>query len=71
MAELADGGEQYSGRCFISHSDCEEDALTLKKMVGERFKRIDGEIEVYMIGMTIGCHSGPGTVAVYFFGQER
>lgn len=70
MAELADGGEQYSGRCFISHSDCEEDALTLKKMVEERFKRIDGEIEVYMIGMTIGCHSGPGTVAVYFFGRE-
>ena len=32
---------------------------------------MDGEIEVYMIGMTIGCHSGPGTVAVYFFGKER
>ena len=71
MAELADGGENYSGRCCISHSDCEEDALVLKQMVEERFKNIDGAIEVYMIGMTIGCHSGPGTVAVYFFGQER
>ena len=71
MAELADGGEAYSGRCYISHSDCEEDALALKQMVEERFKNIDGAIEVYMIGMTIGCHSGPGTVAVYFFGQER
>ena len=71
MAELADGGESYSGRCYISHSDCEEDALQVKKMVEERFGNIDGEIEVYMIGMTIGCHSGPGTVAVYFFGKER
>lgn len=71
MAELADGGENYSGRCFISHSDCEEDALVVKQMIEERFKNIDGEIEVYMIGMTIGCHSGPGTVAVYFFGEER
>ena len=71
MAELADGGENYSGRCFISHSDCEEDALVVKQMIEERFKNIDGEIEVYMIDMTIGCHSGPGTVAVYFFGEER
>ena len=71
MAELADGGEQYSGRCFISHSDCLEDALELKRLVEERFPHIDGEIEVYMIGTTIGCHSGPGTVAVYFFGKER
>ena len=71
MAELADGGESYSGRCYISHSDCEEDALQVKKRVEERFGNIDGEIEVYMIGMTIGCHSGPGTVAVYFFGKER
>jgi len=71
MAELADGGEQYSGRVFISHSDCLEDALNVKAQILERFKNIDGEIEVYMIGMTIGCHTGPGTVAVYFFGKER
>ena len=71
MAELADGGENYSGRCFISHSDCLEDALEVKRQVEERFPHIDGEIEVYMIGTTIGCHSGPGTVAVYFFGKER
>ena len=71
MEGLADGGTSYSGRCFISHSDCLEDALTVKSMVEERFPHIDGEIEVYMIGTTIGCHSGPGTVAVFFFGSER
>ena len=71
MAELADNGEQYSGRVFISHSDCLEDALSVKAQIEERFKNIDGEIEVYMIGMTIGCHAGPGTVAVFFYGKER
>ena len=71
MAELAYDGENYSGRCLISHSDCLDDALALKAMVKERFPHIDGEIEVYMIGTTIGCHSGPGTVAVFFFGAER
>lgn len=71
MAELAHGGEAYSGRCFISHSDCIDDALNVKAQVGERFKHITGEIEVYDIGAIIGCHSGPGTVAVYFFGKER
>ena len=71
MAELADDGERYSGRCFISHSDCEADALALKAQVQERFPHINGEIELYSIGTTIGCHSGPGTVAVYFFGKQR
>ena len=71
MAELADGGEQYCGRVYISHSDCEEDARNVKAQIEERFKNIDGEIEVFMIGMTIGCHAGPGTVAVFFFGAER
>jgi fatty acid-binding protein DegV len=39
--------------------------------LAEEGVQIDGAIEVYMIGTTIGCHSGPGTVAVYFFGKER
>ena len=29
MARYAEGGEEYSGRCFISHSDCGEDALDI------------------------------------------
>lgn len=71
MEELADGGADYVGRCFISHSDCIEDALTLKAQVEDRFPHIKGGIEVYNIGAIIGCHSGPGTVAVFFFGKER
>lgn len=71
MAELADDGERYSGRVFISHSDCPEDAESVKAQIQERFPHIKGEIETYNIGAIIGCHAGPGTVAVFFFGKER
>ena len=71
MAELADDGERYSGRVFISHSDCPEDAESVKAQIQERFPHIKGEIETYNIGAIIGCHAGPGTVAVFFFGRER
>ena len=71
MEALADDGTAYSGRVFISHSDCLEDAASVKAQIQERFKNIKGEIEMYNIGAIIGCHSGPGTVAVFFFGKER
>ncbi len=71
MAELADGGENYSGRVFISNSDCLEDAQSVKALILERFPNIKGEIEIYNIGAIIGCHAGPGTVAVFFFGSPR
>ena len=71
MEALADDGAAYSGRVFISHSDCLEDAVSVKAQIQERFKNIKGEIEMYNIGAIIGCHSGPGTVAVFFFGKER
>lgn len=71
MAALADGGVDYSGRCIINHSDCLEDALLLKNAVEERFPLLKDKIEMTDIGTTIGCHSGPGTVAVYFLGARR
>ena len=71
MEELADDGASYSGRVFISHSDCLEDAESVRAQIKERFKNIKGEIEMYNIGAIIGCHAGPGTVAVFFFGKER
>lgn len=71
MAALADGGVDYSGRCIINHSDCLEDALLLKNAVEERFSLLKDKIEMTDIGTTIGCHSGPGTVAVYFLGARR
>ena len=71
MEAHAVGGKEYSGKCFICHSNCIEEANILKEAVEERFKNIDGEIRICDIGTIIASHSGPGTVAVFFFGDER
>lgn len=54
---------------FISHGDCEEDALTLKKMVEKELS--PKEIHINAIGPVIGAHSGPGTLALFFLGDKR
>lgn len=54
---------------FISHGDCLEDAQTLAGMVRTRFG-ID-TIMIGYIGPVIGTHSGPGTLALFFFGSPR
>ena len=54
---------------FISHGDCEEDALTLKKMVEKEFS--PKRIEINTRGPVIGAHSGPGTLALFFLGDKR
>lgn len=71
MVALADDGVNYDGRCVINHSACLNDALLLKDAVEENFPNLQGKIELGNIGTTIGCHSGPGTVAVYFLGPVR
>ena len=71
MEKHAKDGLDYSGKCYICHSDCIEDAKEVKKLVEERFKNLDGEAEINWIGTTIGSHTGPGTVALFFWGDER
>ena len=40
-------------------------------LVEERFLHLNGPVEIYDVGTTIGSHTGPGTVALFFWGQER
>lgn len=54
---------------FISHGDCEEDAQYVAKLVREKFGYESFLINT--IGATIGTHSGPGTVALFFMGEYR
>ena len=71
MAAHADGGTGYAEKCFICHSNCIEEALETRDAVAARFPHIQGEIRINDIGTIIASHSGPGTVAVFFFGDER
>ena len=52
----------------ITHGDDLEAALKLKKMIEEKFGASDFLINT--IGASIGAHSGPGTLAVFFFDEE-
>ena len=71
MEELAEGGLDYSGKCYISQSECKADALEVAARVEERFPKLDGKVEIFPIGATIGVHTGPGTVALFFWGKKR
>ena len=71
MIENADGGLDYNGKCYISCSACYDDAQTLKDRVEETFKNLKGKVTINSIGTVIGCHTGPGTVALFFVGKPR
>ena len=71
MEKLADGGTDYAGKCYISNSACLEDAREVARLVEERFPRLDGKVLINSIGTTIGAHTGPGTVALFFWGKKR
>ena len=71
MVEHAEGGAGYSGRVFLSMSACPEDARAVADLVAETFPDLDGYPVIHTVGPTIGAHTGPGTVALFFLGDER
>ena len=71
MEEGAEGGLSYSGKCYISQSACVEDAKEVAKLIEERFPNLDGKVLINYVGTTIGSHTGPGTVALFYWGKKR
>lgn len=71
MEEFAENGRDYSGRCFISQSACYEDARAVADLIEAEFPKLDGKVLINNIGTTIGSHTGPGTVALFFWGSKR
>lgn len=71
MEQRAKDGLAYSDKVFISHSDCYDDAKVVADLVTERFPNIKEPVLVNCIGTTIGSHTGRGTVALFFWGDER
>lgn len=71
MQENAENKLDYSGKCYISYSVCREDAEAVAALVENTFPKLNGKVELHPIGATIGSHTGPGTVALFFWGDER
>lgn len=72
MMELhAQNGSRYSGKCVIAHSACEADAKEVAALIESRFPMLSEKVIINSIGCVIGSHTGPGTVALFFFGDKR
>ena len=56
-------------KVFLCQADCIDDAQLLVKMLGEKYK-VDVDY-IADIGPVIGAHSGPGTLAIFFIGENR
>ncbi|MGI6070415.1 MAG: DegV family protein [Blautia sp.] len=62
----------YKASCdtiFISHGDCADDAQFVVNKIKEKYP-----IETVVmnhVGATIGAHSGPGTVALFFMSDKK
>ncbi len=54
---------------FIAHGDCLEDAEVLAQKVKDAYGV--KKVIVNYIDQVIGCHAGPGTLAIFFLGKER
>lgn len=71
MQAHAEDGASYNKKAFICQSACLDDAKELARLVEETFPQLDGPVEIFPIGTTIGSHTGPGTVSLFFWGDER
>lgn len=70
LSKMEKEGYLSTEKCFISHSACPLDAKKLAESIRDRFHP-EGNMEIFDIGGTIACHTGPGTVACFFFGKEK
>lgn len=71
MQAHAQNGADYNGKCFICQSACYDDARAVADLVEESFPKLNGKVVINNIGTTIGSHTGPGTVALFFWGDQR
>lgn len=71
MAEYAKDGASYNEKCYISNAGCYEDAKEVAALIEKHFPKLKGKVVINNIGTTIGSHTGPGTVALFFWGDKR
>lgn len=71
MKNLAQDRLEYADKCYVSHSYCYDDARAVADLVEANFPNLKEKVSINYIGTTIGSHTGPGTVAMFFWGDER
>ncbi|MDO4846164.1 MAG: DegV family protein [Oscillospiraceae bacterium] len=71
MRLFAENRADYDGKCYISQSACYDDARDVADAVEHAFPKLNGRVLINHIGTLIGSHTGPGTVALFFWGDPR
>ena len=64
-------GKDYQGKLWINGSDVPEMVETVRQALIQEAPGLEDKIRIWDIGTIIGSHCGPGTVAIYFLGDER
>ena len=54
---------------YVTHAGCPEDAQHLAEMVQSRLPMV--RTEILSLGPIITVHTGPGLIAIFFWGKER
>ncbi|MEG1448262.1 MAG: DegV family protein [Oscillospiraceae bacterium] len=62
-------GDYENDTIFISHGDCAEDIEYLKQLINKEFG--EKNFVINFVSPTIGAHSGPDTIALFFYGNSR
>ena len=70
MEAQAMNGHDYAEKVFMCQSDCIEDAQKVAQEVEAKFPHMNGKVLINPIGGVIGSHTGPGTVALFFWTEK-
>ena len=71
MEQHAAGGTAYDGPCRLVHAHAPEDAAAVIAQIEDRFPALKGKVQTTYVGTTIGAHTGPGAVGLFFWGDPR
>ena len=71
MHENAENGDDYCEKSFLCHAMRGEEANQIAAAVENHYKKLNGKVRIGSIGPVIGAHTGPGTVALFFWGKKR
>lgn len=71
MQNYAHNRTDYAGKCYICHSARYANARFLADKIEAAFPNLKEPVTINDIGAVIGAHTGPGTVGLFFWGDER
>lgn len=66
--KVANAKNNMSDKIYIAHADCLNEAQTVQQLIEEKTSI---KPEILELGYVIGCHAGPGTIAVFFTSDKR